>query len=90
MTYEVRAAGGVVVDIATLPHRVLVVHRPRHRDWSLPKGKLDPDEKFRDAAIREVAEETGVVATLGVELSGITYTDRRGRRLRWKRGPDRE
>jgi hypothetical protein len=31
---EIRAAGGVVID----GDRVVVVHRPRHGDWSLPKG----------------------------------------------------
>jgi 8-oxo-dGTP diphosphatase len=39
-----------------------VIHRPRHGDWSLPKGKLDPGESFLGAAIREVAEETACAA----------------------------
>ncbi|MCB1246461.1 MAG: NUDIX hydrolase [Acidimicrobiia bacterium] len=38
----------------------LVVHRPQYEDWSLPKGKLDDDERFLDGALREVREETGV------------------------------
>ena len=37
---------------------VLVVHRPRYDDWSLPKGKLDPGESLEEAALREVEEET--------------------------------
>lgn len=51
------AAGGVVwsADGRTLA----LVHRPRHADWSLPKGKLDPGESWHRAALREVAEETG-------------------------------
>ena len=44
---------------------VAVVHRPRHDDWTLPKGKLEPGESWRDAARREVREETGCEAALG-------------------------
>ncbi len=48
---------------------VLVSHRPRYDDWSLPKGKADPNETPEQTAIREVLEETGyhcrIVAPLG-------------------------
>lgn len=37
----------------------LLVHRPRYKDWTLPKGKLDKGETFIEAAIRETDEETG-------------------------------
>ena len=39
--------------------RVLVVHRPRYDDWSLPKGKAKRDEGYLECALREVEEETG-------------------------------
>nr|WP_239521876.1 NUDIX hydrolase [Geodermatophilus sabuli] len=42
-----------------------VVHRPRYDDWSLPKGKLDAGEHALTAAVREVAEETGLTAIAG-------------------------
>jgi 8-oxo-dGTP pyrophosphatase MutT (NUDIX family) len=32
----------------------------RYGKWDLPKGKLEPDEKIEDAAVREVSEETGI------------------------------
>ena len=76
-----RAAGGAVVRGGT----VLVVHRPRYDDWSLPKGKLDPGESFEDAAVREVLEETGVRCRLVRELEAHSYTDDQGRPkvVRW-------
>jgi len=55
------------------------VHRPRYDDWTLPKGKLEPGEDFATAALREVAEETGLACELGAELSSTTYTDQKGR-----------
>lgn len=66
--------------------RVAVVHRPRHADWSLPKGKLDRGETFEEAALREVQEETGVVAALGEELPEVRYEVRgRPKVVRWWR-----
>ena len=55
-----RAAGGVVLHDGS----VLVVHRPRHDDWSLPKGHVDDGETWAETALREVLEETGVSATI--------------------------
>src|SRR6185312_10703055 len=84
----VEAAGGVVVRD---DGRVAVVHRPRYDDWSLPKGKLDPGETFEVAAVREIAEETGVRARIVGELEPARYVDDRGRDkiVRWYRmAPD--
>ena len=39
--------------------RVAVIHRPKYMDWSLPKGKLEKGEDCKEAALREVEEETG-------------------------------
>jgi 8-oxo-dGTP diphosphatase len=77
-TAEIRAAGGVVI-LPGEPPRVAVIHRPRYGDWTLPKGKLDPGESFEQAALREVAEETGMRCELGAELSPVSYRDRKGR-----------
>jgi 8-oxo-dGTP diphosphatase len=76
----VRAAGGLVTRFdETGRLEVLVVHRARYDDWSFPKGKLDEGETFEDAALREVAEETGLVCTLDGELAPIRYRDASGR-----------
>ncbi len=56
---------------------VAVVHRPRHADWGLPKGKLDAGERWQDAALREVREETGYHAELG-EFAGVVAYETQG------------
>jgi 8-oxo-dGTP pyrophosphatase MutT (NUDIX family)/broad specificity phosphatase PhoE len=66
---EVRAAGAVVLRKG----QVLLVHRPAYDDWSFPKGKLDRGELSPVAAVREVAEETGLRVRLGVPLSSQSY-----------------
>jgi 8-oxo-dGTP diphosphatase len=58
---------------------VVLVHRPRYDDWSLPKGKLDADEDHATAARREVEEETGITCELEEALPENRYRDRRGR-----------
>ena len=58
---------------------VLVVHRPKYRDWSFPKGKCDPGETDESCAVREVREETGLVCVLEHELPSTSYRDSSGR-----------
>src|SRR5262249_10041487 len=58
---------------------ILLVHRPKYDDWSLPKGKLERGEREEDAAVREVAEETGCQCRLLEELGVRRYEDRHGR-----------
>jgi len=76
----VRAAGAVLRrQRENGDYEYAVVHRPQYDDWSLPKGKVDPDESEEQAALREVEEETGVRGELGQELGTVRYTDRKGR-----------
>ena len=83
MSDEIRAAGGVVVRD---DGRIVVVHRPRYDDWSLPKGKLDAGESWEEAALREVEEETGLRCRLEEELAPAHYTARgRPKTVRWWR-----
>jgi 8-oxo-dGTP pyrophosphatase MutT (NUDIX family) len=79
---EIRAAGGIVYRDGPEGTEVLVVHRPKYEDWSLPKGKLDPGETLEQAALREVEEETGVRAELGTHVGSNEYRDRHGRSKR--------
>jgi 8-oxo-dGTP pyrophosphatase MutT (NUDIX family) len=66
------SAGGLVVDLrGEVPRGALIGRTDRHGRllWSLPKGHIEPGETAEQAAVREVAEETGIegviVATLG-------------------------
>jgi 8-oxo-dGTP pyrophosphatase MutT (NUDIX family)/phosphohistidine phosphatase SixA len=69
---DVLAAGAVVTRKGK---QVLLVHRPAYDDWSFPKGKLDRGEHPAVAAVREVAEETGVHVRLGPPLAGQRYSN---------------
>ena len=76
----IEAAGGVVRRISAKGVlKVLLVHRPSYDDWSLPKGKLEPGEDHRAAAVREVEEETGLRCRALEELTSLRYRDRKGR-----------
>lgn len=41
--------------------RILLVQGRSTQKWSLPKGKINPNETFMECAIRETYEETGVI-----------------------------
>jgi 8-oxo-dGTP diphosphatase len=77
---RVQAAGGVVRRTGAGGRReIAVIHRPKHFDWSFPKGKLEPGESHEQAAVREVEEETGLRCRLERELDSVSYVDPKGR-----------
>lgn len=76
----IKAAGGVVCrEGSSGETEIVVVHRPAYDDWTLPKGKVDPDETPEECALREVKEETGFRCELLRPLGCTAYVDRRGR-----------
>ena len=58
---------------------MLLVHRPRYDDWTLPKGKRENDETDLACALREVEEETGLECSASRELPSTHYVDSQGR-----------
>jgi 8-oxo-dGTP diphosphatase len=66
------AAGGIVLRGNTRP-RFAVVRMRREKSWVLPKGKLLPREHPRDAARREVLEETGHDVSVHKFLGSVAY-----------------
>ena len=73
----IRAAGGIIVRDGN----VLIVHRPKYGDWSLPKGKCKSGESDEACALREIEEETGldceIERPLGETLPGARRTEGR-------------
>ncbi len=64
----VNAAGGVVLK----DKDILMVHRASK--WELPKGKLEKDETYESAAIREIKEECNVSAEIVSNICSTWYT----------------
>lgn len=49
---------------------VLLVKKPRSRNWGIPKGKLEPGLSPAENAAKEAFEEAGVRGTVGTEPLG--------------------
>lgn len=74
MIPSIVAAGGVVWRRNSDGEiEVLLVHRPRYDDWSLPKGKLEEGEALISCAYREILEETGLSIKLGPFVGSVDY-----------------
>ena len=72
------SAGGLVIDFSGT--RGLLIGRFDQKDasrerllWSLPKGHIEEGETPQQAAIREVAEETGIDSEISRELGVIDF-----------------
>jgi 8-oxo-(d)GTP phosphatase len=70
-----RVTDGTSGSSGTSGVEILLVHRPKYDDWSLPKGKREPGEHILLTAVREVFEETGVRSVLGPRLPSVEYVN---------------
>jgi 8-oxo-dGTP pyrophosphatase MutT (NUDIX family) len=73
---EETSAGGLVVDGSDMAARAALIGRLDRRGrlrWSLPKGHVEAGETNEAAAIREVAEETGITGRVLAPLGTIDF-----------------
>ncbi|MCF6462437.1 NUDIX hydrolase [Clostridium sp. Cult1] len=68
MVEEVSAGGVVIFGNAIL------LLKKFNGDWVLPKGRVEKGENIREAAIREVMEESGVKAEIIKYIGMVHYT----------------
>ncbi|MBT1004307.1 NUDIX hydrolase [Paenarthrobacter sp. DKR-5] len=75
-TVEEISAGGVIVDTSDDELRVAIIarlNRGGRLEWCLPKGHPEGNENNQEAAIREIAEETGIDGHILAPLGSIDY-----------------
>ena len=69
----VYAAGAVCWRMSKGEIELAMVYRTKHKDWTFPKGKVDPGELLPETAVREIEEEAGIRIRLGRKLAVIDY-----------------
>ncbi|MFT4245832.1 MAG: NUDIX hydrolase [Micrococcaceae bacterium] len=70
------SAGGLVVDFSTEEAMVAIICRTNRGgkiEWCLPKGHVEKNETNEEAAVREVAEETGIEGEILDYLGTVNY-----------------
>jgi len=70
----IEAAGGLLWRETPSGREIAIVHRKRYDDWTIPKGKRDPGERWQKTALREIEEETGCKAELSSFAGSTAYT----------------
>jgi len=72
---EISAGGVVYRSVDESIEICLAARRTRRGDlaWGLPKGLVERDEAPEEAALREVAEETGLQAEIEQDLGTVRY-----------------
>jgi 8-oxo-dGTP pyrophosphatase MutT (NUDIX family) len=69
----IRAAGAVVYTFGPDGELLILLIRDRHGAYTLPKGHLEAGESDEEAAVREIAEETGIACAIERPLARMRY-----------------
>ena len=80
---EETSSGGFVLA-ADDSNRVALIgrlSRSQRIDWCVPKGHPEGEETLEEAAIREIAEETGLIVEILEPLGSINYEFAAGNKL---------
>ncbi len=78
MTAPIRPIAAVIAVVLRGPEVLLVrrINPPDAGLWGFPGGKIEPGETLAQAALRELTEETGVMATAGAVIDALDVLDR--------------
>ncbi|MFB3923086.1 MAG: NUDIX hydrolase [Terriglobia bacterium] len=69
----VAASGGLIWRQGKDGRELVVIHRKRYGDWTLPKGKVQPGESWMQCAVREAREETGFDVEIESHAGWVCY-----------------
>ena len=72
----------VVAGLFLQENKILICQRTRYQPmplkWEFPGGKIETGEQPRDALVREIEEELGVVPVIGSEVARIQHNYKNG------------
>lgn len=67
------SAGGVVYKFEGKDLKILLISTKKGKVWALPKGLVEKEESPKEAAMREIKEETGVDGKVIDEIGEVSY-----------------
>ncbi len=78
MSEKTLKAGAIILS-AINKDKILLLFRSDQKDWSFPKGHVEPGEEIIQGMLRELKEETGLEVEIVKTLPDLLYSNvRRG------------